>query len=235
MQEASSHYKHCLGVLKKSELFSNLDDRILGDLLDICQYYTLSKGATSVSQHKTDDSFYIVISGRAKVSAYNHENGREHITFLLGPGDTFDLIGLLYEKCNNVFATSLEKMEILSTSMTQVRAWINQHPEFNKTLLPYLGKQIHDLAEKTTDLALYDTEVRLSRLILRNTPANRFTTDIQLLNDLSQETLAAMVGSVRVVITRHLQRWKKEKIVSGKRGNWTLIDLQKLFDRSKNN
>jgi len=235
MQKTSVHYNHCFDTLKKSELFSNLDDEALENMLGVCQYETITKGTTAVSQHQTNDSFYIIISGRAKVSAYNHENGREHILFLLGAGDTFDLIGLLYGKCNNAFATSLENMEILSTSIAKAREWVKQQPEFNKTLLPYLGKQIHDLAEKTTDLALYDTEVRLSRLILRSIAPNKLTDDIQLLNDLSQETLAAMIGSVRVVITRHLQRWKKEGVVSGKRGSWSLLDLQKLLNRSKNN
>jgi len=235
MQKTSIHYNHCFDTLKKSELFSNLDDAILESMLGVCQYEMINKGTTAVSQHQATDSFYIVISGRAKVSVYNDENGREYIIFLLNAGDTFDLVGLLYGKYNDAFATSLENMEILSTSIAKARGWVKQHPEFNKTLLPYLGKQIHELAEKTTNLALYDTEIRLSRLILRSIASNKLTTDIQLLNDLSQETLAAMIGSVRVVITRHLQRWKKEDIVSGKRGNWSLLDLQKLLDRSKNN
>ncbi|MBL0711699.1 MAG: Crp/Fnr family transcriptional regulator [Colwellia sp.] len=240
MQKTSIHYKHCLDTLKKSKLFSNVDEITLENMLEICQYETINKGATAVSQYRAVDTFYIIVSGRAKVSAYNQENGREYIVFLLDSGDCFDLAGLLSGKHNDAFATSLENMEVLSTSIAQARTWIEQHPEFNKTLFPYLGKQIHELVDKNTDLALYDTEIRLSRLILRSITANKLTankltTDIQLLNDLSQETLAAMVGSVRVVITRHLQRWKKEKIVSGKRGNWSLIDLKKLLDRSKNN
>ncbi|MBL0709532.1 MAG: Crp/Fnr family transcriptional regulator [Colwellia sp.] len=235
MQKTSIHYKHCLEKLKKSSMFSNVDEITVENMLDICQYETLNKDATTISQYRATDTFYIIMSGRAKVSAYNQESGREYIVFLLDSGDCFDLAGLLSGKHNDAFATSLEKMEVLSTSIAQARTWLEQHPEFNKTLFPYLGKQIHELVEKNTDLALYGTEIRLSRLILRSIAMNKLTTDIQLLNDLSQETLAAMVGSVRVVITRHLQRWKKEKIVSGKRGNWSLIDLKKLLDRSKNN
>ena len=42
-----------------------------------------------------------------------------------------------------------------------------------------------------------------------------------------------MVGSVRVVIARHLQRWKQDNIVSGKRGKWSVLDLQALLDKTK--
>ncbi len=233
MLKNSIHYKHCFDTLRESELFSNVDNEILDNMLELCQYETRSKGATAISQHQANDFFYIIISGRAKVSVYNPHNGREHIMFLLSSGDTFDVIGLLDRKWNDAFATALENMEVLSTTVSQAREWIEQHPEFNKALLPYLGKQIHSLANQTSDLSLYDTEARLSRLILRSLPNNRLTGDIKLLNELSQETLAAMVGSVRVIITRHLQKWKQDDIVSGKRGKWSLLDLQALLDKTQ--
>ncbi len=233
MLKNSIHYKHCFDTLRKSELFSNVDKDTLDDMLELCQYETRDKGATAISQYQANDFFYLIISGSAKVSVYNPRNGREHIMFLLGSGDTFDLIGLLDSEWNDAFATALENMEILSTTVKQARSWVEQHPKFNSALLPYLGKQIHALANQTTDLSLYDTEARLSRLILRNLPPSKLTGDSRLLNDLSQETLAAMVGSVRVVITRHLQRWKKESILSGKRGKWSILDLQALLEKAQ--
>ena len=167
------------------------------------------------------------------MSIYNPENGREHILFLIGPGDGFDLISLLDDEWHNAVATALDDMEVLSTSLQQARTWIDQHPDFNRAFLPYLGKQMHTLASQATDLSLYDTEARLSRLVLRNLSGDKQLNEIQLINDLSQETLAAMIGSVRVVVTRHLQNWKQKKIISGKRGDWSILDLQALLDKAK--
>jgi CRP-like cAMP-binding protein len=152
---------------------------------------------------------------------------------LIGPGDGFDLIGLLDGEWHEAVATALDDMEILVTTVQQARAWLNQHPDFNRAFLPYLGKQMHGLADQVADLSLYDTEVRLARLILRHLAPGNLSNDIRLINDLSQETLASMIGSVRVVVTRHLQKWKQKRIISGRRGRWSVLDLQALLEKAE--
>jgi len=199
----------------------------------IFRYETRNRRDTAISPRNASERLYLVISGRAKVSVYNPDNGREHILFLIGPGDGFDLISLLDGEWHNAVATALDDMEVLVTTVNQAKEWINQHPDFNRAFLPYLGKQMHGLADQVTDLSLYDTEARLARLILRHLVPGNLPNDIHLINNLSQETLASMIGSVRVVVTRHLQKWKQKKIISGKRGDWTVLDLQALLDKAE--
>lgn len=233
MQQNSPHYARCLEILGQSPLFSQLNTIILQDMLQIFHYETRNKNETAFSPKQSSDYLYLIVSGRAKVSVYNPENGREHILSLIGAGDCFDLISLLDGEWHNAVATALDDMEVLSTSLQQARTWIDQQPDFNRAFLPYLGKQMHSLANQATDLSLYDTEARLSRLVLRNLVRDKRSNEIQLINDLSQETLAAMIGSVRVVVTRHLQNWKHKKIISGKRGDWSIQDLQALLDKAQ--
>jgi len=233
MQQDSPHFTRCLEILGQSPLFASLDDALLKDMLGIFRYETRNRRDTAISPRNASERLYLVISGRAKVSVYNPDNGREHILFLIGPGDGFDLISLLDGEWHNAVATALDDMEVLVTTVEQAKEWINQHPDFNRAFLPYLGKQMHGLADQVTDLSLYDTEARLARLILRNLNPDNLANDIHLINDLSQETLASMIGSVRVVVTRHLQKWKQKKIISGKRGDWTVLDLQALLDKAE--
>lgn len=164
----SPHYAQCLQILGESPLFSQLSNTILQGMLQIFHYETRKKNDIAFSPKQSSDHLYLIVSGRAKVSIYNPENGREHILFLIGPGDGFDLISLLDDEWHNAVATALDDMEVLSTSLQQARTWIDQHPDFNRAFLPYLGKQMHTLASQATDLSLYDTEARLSLLVLRN-------------------------------------------------------------------
>lgn len=233
MKQDSPYYAHCLAILKHSSLFGQLSDAVLQDMLLMFNFKTYIKDETAVSAKQAADRVYIVVSGRAKVSVYNPENGREHILFLIGPGDGFDLISLLDGEWHGAVATALDDMEALSTTLEQARAWINQHPDFSRAFLPYLGKQMHGLADQVTDLSLYSTEARLARLILQHLVPGNSSNDISLINDLSQETLAFMIGSVRVVVTRHLQKWKQEKVISGSRGRWFLLDLQALQEKAE--
>ena len=233
MQQDSLHYARSLKILGQSPLFAGVDEALLKDMLLIFHYKTRAKGETSISPEQALDRFYIIISGRARVSVYNPENGREHILFLIGPGDGFDLISLLDGEWHDAVATALDDMEVLSTTVQQARAWLNQHPDFNRAFLPYLGQQMHGLADQVADLSLYDTEARLARLILRNLVSDKLSQGVSLLNDLSQETIASMIGSVRVVVTRHLSKWKQKKVISGRRGCWTLLDLQALLEKAE--
>jgi len=233
MQQDSPHYTRCLKILGQSPLFASVDEALLKDMLRIFHYKTRAKGETAISPEKALDRFYIIISGRARVSVHNPENGREHVLFLVGPGDGFDLISLLDGEWHDAVATALDDMEVLSTTVQQARGWLNQHPDFNRAFLPYLGQQMHGLADQVADLSLYDTEARLARLILRNLVPDKLSQELSLLNELSQETLASMIGSVRVVVTRHLSKWKQQKVISGRRGLWTLLDLQALLEKAE--
>jgi len=233
MRKDSPYYKSCFEVLARSPLFSTLDAVVLEEMLGIFQHQTLVRGEMAISPQQASDRFYLIIRGRAKVSVCNPDNGREHTLFLIGPGDGFDLISLLDGERHDAVATALDDMEVLSTSIQQARVWIEQHVEFNRAFLPYLGKQMRVLANQVIDLSLYDTEARLSRLILRNLIVDKLPHEIQLINDLSQEAIATMIGTVRVVIARHLQNWKQEKVISGKRGHWSILDLEALLEKAK--
>ena len=168
-----------------------------------------------------------------KVADLVTREAREHILDLLGPGDAFDLISLLDRQPRDVIVTALDDMEILTASQSQVRQWILQNPEINRTFLPYLGEQMHRLADQAEDLALYDTEARLARLILRHITSNAPVHGLRLINDLSQETLASMIGSVRVVVGRQMSKWKQEGILSTGRGKWAIDDLNELIAKAQ--
>ena len=175
--------------------------------------------------------FYVIISGRMKVSQTNPDTGRELTIFLLAPGDVFDIICLLDDCEHHINVTALDDLDAISAPLHEVRGWIERHPEFNRTLLPYLGKQLRTLEELATDLTLHDTCTRLSKLILRNIDYQHTHTKLKLINDLSQEELANMIGSVRAVINRHMLQLKKDGIIETNTRHIQIKDLHSLLKK----
>lgn len=53
------------------------------------------------------------------------------------------------------------------------------------------------------------------------------------MNGLNDETLARMTGSVRQVINKQLQHWKKEDIIDKKRNQLIINDLEALEKEAK--
>jgi len=76
---------------------------------------------------------------------------------------------------------------------------------------------MHLLENSATDLALYDTITRLARLILRyvddKSSQQEQEYSVKLINDLSYEALAQMIGSVRKVVNLNIQELKNRGLL----------------------
>ncbi|WP_456390618.1 Crp/Fnr family transcriptional regulator [Profundibacter sp.] len=232
MKPTSPQYQHCLDALNASPFFAALDQQVSQELLAMFTFEKVLKRDTRITGDD-DQEFYLFVTGRAKVSVFHPETGREHIMSLLGSGDCFDVVSLLDAKPRNTVLTALDDVEFLTAPLSTVRKWLLEHPDFNKAFLPYMGNQMRQLADQIEDLALYDTEARLARLILRHITSNAPVHGLRLINDLSQETLAAMIGSVRVVVGRQMKVWKQNGLLANDRGQWSVDDLQALIAKAE--
>ena len=232
MTPESLFYADGLQCLKASKLFGQLDEDALADILKRCRRETW-KHRRLLPLEESWDRFHILLSGRVRVGRSNSENGRMITLFLLAPGDGFCLFSLLDGQPHDVVIETLDDIALLSMPMSEARQWIDEHPEFNSALLPYIGQQMCTLANLAADLALHDTEARLARLILRHIDESPPTqVEPRLINDLSHEALAEMIGSVRIVVNRQLQHWKQQGIVDTHRGYLMVEKLSELTQRA---
>ena len=231
MKPDSPFYSVCFNALRLSPLFSRLNKKTLQGMLLQFHRETWMKNSPAMDSSQTINRFYVIISGRMKVCRINPDTGRELTIFLLGPGDVFDIISLLDYKEHEVEATAIDDLETMYMPLGDIRNWIRQHPEFNRTFLPYLGNQIRSLEELAVDLTLHDTCTRLIRLIIRHTDHNQPHNRLKLIYDLSHEELANMIGSVRVVVNRHMQGLKKEGILETSRKHIKVKDSHSLLNK----
>jgi len=81
------------------------------------------------------------------------------------------------------------------------------------------------------DLSLYDVYQRIIRLFAKYVDQNSLNPKLGIIENLSHEEIASMVGSVRKVVNRTLQKLKKDGIIELSRKQIKLLDLQKLLDK----
>ena len=231
MRKEISNYSYYFNSLKQSPFFSELEDNVLHEILEMFHSKTYLKDDYPFTSESTLYNIYVIISGRVEVSKMNFDTDREYIINILEPGDIYDVICLLDKKEHDVIATALDDLEVLVAPIEAAREWLYKHPDFNKTLFAYLGKQLRYFEESATDLVLYDTWTRLVKLILRNTDSQ--TGKLSLINNLSHEQIANMIGSVRNVVNRHIQDLKKNKLLTVKRKSLEINNVQKLLEELK--
>ena len=189
MTPESPFFSDSLSCLRASSLFGQLDECALLDILQRCRWETW-KHRRLLPMEETWQRFHILLSGRVRISRSNPDNGRMITLFLHGPGDGFCLLSLLDGQPHDVMLETLDDVALLTMPMNEARQWIDEHPAFNRMLLPYIGQQMNSLANLSADLALHDTEARLARLILRHVDETQpGHVEPKLINDLSHESL----------------------------------------------
>jgi len=233
MKMDMAYYAHCKARLAGSPLFAGLSDGLMDSMLGMFRRDNWRRGVQldpSIFQQR----LYLLIDGRVEVTRINPQTGRSITLFLLGPGDGIDMITLLNERPHDITPVALEDVSLISVPLVEARAWLEKHPEFNRNFLPYLGDQMRKLEDLATDLALHDTMTRLARLILRYVKPAQAGHGVgsgrclHLINDLHDESLARMVGSVRQVVNRHLQHWRKQGILRKRHFQTVVSDLEAL-------
>lgn len=236
MRKDSPYYLPSINVLQSATLFHGVDEKMMEEILGHFTPMTLPKKSV-IPPSQTKESFFVIIRGRVKISQINLETGREYIIYILEGGDAFDIISLLDREEHEVIIEAIDELQLLKTSVHTARNWLDEHPEFNKNFLPYLGNRMRLLEKSATDLALYDTITRLARLILRyvddKSGQQEQEYSVKLINDLSHEALAQMIGSVRKVVNLNIQELKKEGIIDSERGKLSVKNLQKLLEKAK--
>ncbi len=223
-------------LVQRSHLFSALPENLLQEMT---QHFRVERwNKKSYIDHETlQHRFYLLIEGRIEVMRTNPDTGRSITLDLLYPGDGFDLITLLDGQIHEVFFSPVDNLTVFSVPINKMREWIWTYPELNRQFMPYLAQKMREQENKTTDLALYDTVTRLSRLILQSLNKIKSYRGLaqdahkqHLITGLSDELLARLTGSVRQVINKHLQYWKKQGTIDKKRNEIIINDLQKIID-----
>ena len=229
MRSEKKHLKK-LAVLKSSKLLRDLKKEDLENFLGELKEEIWPNNTCNISKYRTSNFFYFIFSGRLKIYQIEKTTGREFTYFILEQGDVFDIICLLDGEDHNVYYETLDKVVLLSIPMEKMREYIIKHPEINKQLLPYLSRQIKTLEEYASNITLIDISTRLARLILKN--INAESRKLELINDLSNEEIANLIGSTRAVVNRHLQQFKNDGIISLGRQKVEIKNINLLLEKA---
>lgn len=217
-------------VTDSRQLTRNLEKAGLPDFFEHKKHIVYPAGSSVFGSSDTLKNFYFILSGKIKISQINPETSKEQTLYLLSRGDMFDVITLLDGREHDYISTALEESEAVEVPIVHIRELIESNPAFNRFFFPYLARQMRNMEELAVDLSLYDVYSRLLRLIARNVDTAK-SGSLKLIHNLSHEELAALVGSVRKVVNRNIQRLKREGILEVSRKQLRLKSLQNLFEK----
>lgn len=235
MLNTSSDLNKIISVLKDSPFFARIKPE---NLKSMVKEFTLVnvKRSTFFDPDINMKYFNIILQGRLRVMQIDPKTGRSITMFLLHKGDGFDIFPLLDGKEHIVQSVAVDNLILLRISIEKMRYLINTYPDFNAAFLPYIGDKLRELESFGKSMVFHDTLTRLANLILKFTEENENGDyyPVKLINDLSHEVLAELIGTSRSVLSTQMQKLKKEGVVMGKKGSLVVKNMKKLIEKSEN-
>jgi len=210
-------------ILKKVNLFSDLDENELEKIYSHSAVKNFDKGEMIFFDTDPYKGFYIVIEGSVKIFKIS-EDGREHVIHFIYPTNTFAEAPLFeqYEKIKKeefIYPANSMALEN-NTTVILIRSYIFYRIiETNKTIcmkmLSGLSKKLHHLNSHIENIS-QGVPRRLSLYLLEELKKSECKEKDIIELKFSKHDLASYLGTIDETLSRSLKRLQESKIISVK-------------------
>src|SRR5476649_1997358 len=182
----------------------------------------VGKGKTILEFHSNQNVFaqgevantvFFIQKGRVKLTVVS-EHGKEAVVGILEPGQFFG------EGCMNghplrvATTTAMEECVITSITKEAMIAVLHYEPTFSELFMAYLLTRNSRIEEDLIDQLFNSGERRLARLLLLLAHFGKEGSPQPILIDISQETLAEMIGTTRSRVCSFMNKFRKLGLIS---------------------
>jgi CRP-like cAMP-binding protein len=173
------------------------------------------------------DRMIVVIEGEVRV--IRESGGRQHVLHTEGPGGTLGEVPFYSGGSAPATAVATAATRCLVLSREAIEAAIVADPHVAWVLLDRLASRVRGLVERVDRLALQSATTRVVGLLLAKVPRTTIHGDAQISLGMSQEAMAAELGTVREVVVRALRVLRERGLIaSAGRGRIHIKDVAAL-------
>ncbi|MFW5988456.1 MAG: cyclic nucleotide-binding domain-containing protein, partial [bacterium] len=131
------------------EIFANLNYEEKTSLMEISEVKTYEPDDLIIKHGNPDDTIYIILSGRAKITEYNEnevENQEEVVLAEMESGDFFGLTSLI-SKTNNIYqgdVKAIEPLVLISFPKDKIMNFFHKYHKSSVNLLLYFIEKLNE-------------------------------------------------------------------------------------------
>lgn len=173
--------------------------------------------------------FFVLLTGRARIFR-SGADGREQILRLLGPGDTFGEVPVFDGGPNPATVEALDTCDVVLVPSAAFRLAVARHPEVAAALLEHFARRLRSFTELVEQISLQTVQQRIARYLYMTAREEGVATGdgIVVPRSITQQDLAALVGSVREVVSRTMRVMEEDGIVEIRRKEILVRDIAAL-------
>lgn len=166
------------------------------------------------------------------------EDGKETIIYLIGPGNLLSLRAIISkEQTAHQYTEAITDVTLYTMTMPELHDVLLNHPEHIVDLIHVLIDRLNHAERRVEGFIAGDVTSRVAHFLYD--AAIRFGQRkgnlIYFPVALTHQRIADFVGSFRETVTLSLNRLQKEELIKMTRGKITIVNLEKLHERSQKN
>jgi CRP/FNR family transcriptional regulator, cyclic AMP receptor protein len=171
------------------------------------------KNQNVFAQGDVADTVFYIQKGRVKLTVLS-EQGKEAVVGILEPGQFFG------EGCLNGHAlriattTAMEPCVITAITKQAMISALHDEPKFSELFMAYLLTRNSRIEEDLIDQLFNSSERRLARLLLLLANFGKQGSPQPINPNISQETLAEMIGTTRSRVSFFMNKFRKLGLIS---------------------
>lgn len=216
-------------LLQQERLFESLYTQTQHYIMSVAQIRHFQPHDIFYQQDDMPVGFFLIQQGQVKL--YRQSQARTQILALLGKGDTFGAEASCTQTRYSTYAEALCEGWAIFLVCDDIEKIIKVYPDFSLLLLHLISAELQQFTALVHSLAFRDVATRLARAILhqvelqQKTPQNN---QVILERSLSQQDLAALVGTAREVIYRTLKKFQQEQLLQLTPVEIHILDFNRL-------
>ena len=160
------------------------------------------------SQGDAADAVFYIQSGKVKLTVVS-TRGKEAVIGVLERGSFFGEGCMAGQPLRMATASAIQASSIVRVDRTTMVRLLHQEPEFSELFTAYLLSRNVRIEEDLVDQLFNSSEKRLARILLLLAHFGKESRPESVIPKVSQETLAAMVGTTRSRVSHFMNRFRK--------------------------
>lgn len=218
-----------------THLLSGLPEAISAELFSKARPVRLTADQALFVEGDPGDGCYRVEKGLLKVSVVSSKGG-ERILAILGPGAVVGELAIIDELPRSASVTALRESQLSFISRQQFAMVARAHPEIYRHMTALLAARLRDTNTVVAAASFLPLKGRVARALVDLAAAFGQDVDgkrVLIRQKISQSDVAAMAGIARENVSRILNEWIREKLLSRVSGYYCLENPSALEREAK--
>jgi CRP-like cAMP-binding protein len=171
------------------------------------------KNEVVFSQGALADEVYYLQKGKLKVTVVS-DRGKEAVAAILEPGEFFGEACMAGQTKRLVTVSAMADAVVVRIEKPEMTRLIQQQPAFSQMFMSHILNRTIRVEADLIDQLFNSSERRLARLLLLLANYGKEGKPEAIIADISQETLAEMIGTTRSRVSFFMNRFRKLGFIS---------------------